>query len=212
MEAEASQANKKKLTADVLSLVSHSDRMFAGVLLLKQNTWLIQPDNSRFQTPFSVDASPLFKVGNKVLFKIKEFSRNKHYPTAQIAEVLGKPGEHKTEMHAILAEFGLPEAFNAEVQEASDSVTEEITANDLKGREDFRKVLTFTIDPDTAKDFDDAISYRKLENGNYEIGVHIADVSHYVLPDSVLDKEALNRATSVYLVDRVVPMLPFNMA
>ena len=212
VKAEASQANKKKLTADVLSLVSHSDRMFAGVLLLKQNTWLIQPDNSRFQTPFSVDASPLFKLGNKVLFKIKEFSRNKHYPTAQIAEVLGKPGEHKTEMHAILAEFGLPEAFNAEVQEASDSVTEEITANDLKGREDFRKVLTFTIDPDTAKDFDDAISYRKLENGNYEIGVHIADVSHYVLPDSVLDKEALNRATSVYLVDRVVPMLPFSLS
>jgi ribonuclease R len=183
VEAEVSQANKKKLTADVLSLVSHSDRMFAGVLFLKQNAWLIQPDNSRFQNPFSVDASPLFKPGNKVLFKIKEFNRNKHYPTAQISEVLGKPGEHKTEMHAILAEFGLPEAFNA-----------------------------FTIDPDTAKDFDDAISYRKLDNGNYEIGVHIADVSHYVLPDSVLDKEALNRATSVYLVDRVVPMLPFSLS
>ncbi|MCC6818450.1 MAG: RNB domain-containing ribonuclease, partial [Bacteroidia bacterium] len=203
---------KKTSKAEVISLISHSTRQFTGVLLLEHHHWYIQPDNNRFQFKFTVQHEPEFKVGKKVVFKIKEFRSDARFPSAQLIDILGNPGEHLTEMHAILAEFGLPEAFEPEVQHASDNISEFITDDDLKGREDYRKVLTFTIDPDTAKDFDDAISYQILDNGNLEVGVHIADVSHYVKPGSILDKEALKRATSVYLVDRVVPMLPFKLS
>ncbi len=212
VEAVVVKASKTKITADVVKRISFSEKSFAGVLQMKNQVWSILPDNIKFQTPFSVELKPGFTIGNKVLFRVVDFPRNQHYPIAEVIEILGKPGEHKTEMHAILAEFGLPEAFDANVQAASDTITEAISAVDMVGREDFRKVLSFTIDPDTAKDFDDALSYRSLPNGNVEIGVHIADVSHYVKPDSILDKEALNRATSVYLVDRVVPMLPFSLS
>src|SRR5574344_734044 len=112
------------------------------------------------------------------------------------------PGENDTEMHAILSEFGLPYRFEAEVEDAADSISDKITEEDWKGRRDFTGTLTFTIDPADAKDFDDALSFRKLENGNYEVGVHIADVSHYVTPGSVVDEEARTRGTSVYVVDR----------
>ena len=212
VEAVVVKQGKTKTTADVVKLIAHSERTFAGILQQKNHSWTIQPDNVKFQFPFAVAPSPEFKHGHKVLFRIVEYARNQHVPLAEVTETLGKPGEHKTEMHAILAEFGLPEAFDPWVQAASDTITETITAADLEGREDFREVLTFTIDPDTAKDFDDAISYRRMGNGNTEIGVHIADVSHYVTPGSILDQEALNRATSVYLVDRVVPMLPFSLS
>ncbi len=212
VEAVIVKQGKTKVSAEVIKLISHSERSFAGVLQQKNHVWLIQPDNIKFQSPFSIPASPELKAGNKVLFRISGFERDKHYPVAEISEMLGKPGEHKTEMHAILAEFGLPEAFDPWVQAASDTIEETISADEIASREDFRSALTFTIDPDTAKDFDDAVSYRKLKNGHTEIGVHIADVSHYVTPGSILDTEALNRATSVYLVDRVVPMLPFNLS
>lgn len=212
VEAEIVKEGKKKITADVTALIRHSDRVFSGVLLQKHRDWLIQPDNFKFRQPFRVQASPEFKAGYKVLFKIEDYPRNAHLPAAELKEILGMPGEHSTEMHAILSEFGLPEAFDPWVQAASDSISETISPSDLEGREDFRNVITFTIDPETAKDFDDAISYRKLKNGHTEIGVHIADVSHYVTPGTILDKEALNRATSVYLVDRVVPMLPFKLS
>lgn len=212
VEAVVVKKGKTKVSAEIIKLVSHSEKSFAGILQVKNNVWLIQPDNVKFQTLFSVEKTDQMENGNKVLFKISEYPRNKHYPVAEVIEVLGKPGDHKTEMHAILAEFGLPEAFDPWVQAASDTIVEQITEDEIRLREDFRKVLTFTIDPDTAKDFDDAISYRTLANGNTEVGVHIADVSHYVTPGSILDKEALNRATSVYLVDRVVPMLPFNLS
>ena len=125
-----------------------------------------------------------------------------------MVDVLGMPGDNDTEMHAILAEFNLPYRFSPEVENAADKISEEITETDLKGRKDFRKTFTFTIDPSDAKDFDDALSFRPLENGNYEVGVHIADVSYYVKPGSPVDKEARERGTSVYLVDRTVPMLP----
>ena len=146
--------------------------------------------------------------GMKVAAVVDDWPRGDHAPTGHIVDVLGDPGENDTEMHAILAEYGLPYRFESAVANAADSISEEITAEDIKGRRDFRDVLTFTIDPADAKDFDDALSFRKLENGNYEVGVHIADVTHYVRPGSIVDEEARSRGTSVYLVDRTVPMLP----
>ncbi len=148
------------------------------------------------------------RSGMKVAAVVDDWPRSEMSPRGHIVDVLGEPGENDTEMHAILAEYVLPYRFESEVANAADQISEEITAEDLKGREDFRNVLTFTIDPADAKDFDDALSFRKLENGNFEIGVHIADVTHYVRPGSVVDKEAQERGTSVYLVDRTVPMLP----
>ena len=148
------------------------------------------------------------RSGMKVAAVVDDWPRSEMSPRGHIVDVLGEPGDNDTEMHAILAEYALPYRFESEVANSADQISEEITAEDLKGRRDFRKTLTFTIDPADAKDFDDAISFRKLENGNYEIGVHIADVTHYVRPGSVVDKEAEARGTSVYLVDRTVPMLP----
>ena len=146
--------------------------------------------------------------GMKVAAVVDDWPRGDHTPTGHIVDVLGDPGENDTEMHAILAEYGLPYRFESAVANAADSISEEITAEDIRGRRDFRNILTFTIDPADAKDFDDALSFRKLDNGNYEVGVHIADVTHYVRPGSVVDEEARSRGTSVYLVDRTVPMLP----
>ncbi len=146
--------------------------------------------------------------GMKVAAVVDDWPRGEMSPRGHIVDVLGEPGENDTEMHAILAEYALPYRFESEVANAADAISEEITAEDVACRRDFRDVLTFTIDPADAKDFDDAISFRRLDNGNYEIGVHIADVTHYVRPGSIVDKEAQERGTSVYLVDRTVPMLP----
>ncbi len=146
--------------------------------------------------------------GMKVAAVVDDWPRGEMSPRGHIVDVLGEPGENDTEMHAILAEYALPYRFESEVANAADAISEEITSEDLANRRDFRNILTFTIDPADAKDFDDAISFRRLENGNYEIGVHIADVTHYVRPGSIVDKEAEARGTSVYLVDRTVPMLP----
>ena len=150
--------------------------------------------------------------GMKVAAVVDDWPRHESTPVGHIVDVLGEPGENDTEMHAILAEYALPYRFEPEVANAADMISEEITAQDVAERVDFRKVLTFTIDPADAKDFDDALSFRVLENGNYEIGVHIADVTHYVKPGSVVDEEARSRGTSVYLVDRTVPMLPEKLA
>lgn len=146
--------------------------------------------------------------GIKVAVIVDRWERRETSPHGIITDVLGKAGENDTEMHAILTEYGLPYRFEPEVEKEAGAISEKITARDLKGRNDYRDVMTFTIDPEDAKDFDDAISFRKLENGNYEVGVHIADVSHYVTPGSAIDEEARSRGTSVYLVDRTVPMLP----
>ncbi len=150
--------------------------------------------------------------GMKVAAVVDDWPRGEMTPRGHIVDVLGEPGENDTEMHAILAEYALPYRFESEVANAADQISEEITAADLEGRRDFRDILTFTIDPADAKDFDDALSFRKLENGNYEVGVHIADVTHYVTQDSIVDKEARERGTSVYLVDRTVPMLPEKLS
>ena len=148
------------------------------------------------------------RSGMKVAAVVDDWPRGEMNPRGHIVDVLGEPGDNDTEMHAILAEYALPYRFESAVANAADRISDEITAEDIAGRRDFRKTLTFTIDPADAKDFDDALSFRVLENGNYEVGVHIADVTHYVRPGSVVDEEARSRGTSVYLVDRTVPMLP----
>ncbi|MEA5459679.1 RNB domain-containing ribonuclease [Arcicella sp. LKC2W] len=150
--------------------------------------------------------------GDKVIVKITKWAEGERKMEGFVKEVLGKSGENNTEMHAILAEFGLPNHFPEQIEKAADAIPVKITANEIKKRRDFRKITTFTIDPVDAKDFDDALSFEFLENGNYEVGVHIADVTHYVTPESVLEQEAYLRATSVYLVDRVVPMLPEKLS
>ena len=148
------------------------------------------------------------RSGMKVAAVVDDWPRGEMNPRGHIVDVLGEPGDNDTEMHAILAEYALPYRFESAVANAADQISEEITSEEIAKRRDFRDVLTFTIDPADAKDFDDALSFRKLENGNYEVGVHIADVTHYVRPGSVVDEEARSRGTSVYLVDRTVPMLP----
>lgn len=152
------------------------------------------------------------KNGQKVVAKITDWPPRAKNPFGEVVEVLGNPGEHETEIHAILAEYGLPYTFPEEMNREAELIPAEITETDYSERRDFRGITTFTIDPDDAKDFDDALSLKKLENGNWEVGVHIADVTHYIKPKSPLDEEALNRATSVYLVDRVVPMLPERLS
>ena len=151
-------------------------------------------------------------VGMKVAVVVDSWLRGERYPHGTIVDVLGELGENDTEMHAILAEYGLPYRFEPAVEKAADAISDEITAKDRKGRRDFRDTLTFTVDPADAKDFDDALSYKKLPDGNVEVGVHIADVSWYVRPGTELDKEAQARGTSVYLVDRTVPMLPEKLS
>ena len=146
--------------------------------------------------------------GDKVLVKMEGWEAHSESPLGSVIKVLGKPGEHHTEIHSILAQYGLPYEFPYEVETYANELDTSIQEDEIKKRRDMRKTLTFTIDPKDAKDFDDALSFEILENGNYEIGIHIADVSHYVKPGSILDDEAYERATSVYLVDRVVPMLP----
>ena len=148
----------------------------------------------------------------KVAVLVTDWPKRSVEPVGRIVDVLGVPGENDTEMHAILAEYGLPYRFEPDVEKAADAISDAITPKDLKGRRDFRDTLTFTIDPADAKDFDDALSYKKLADGNLEIGIHIADVSYYVRPGSAVDKEAQARGTSVYLVDRTVPMLPEKLS
>jgi ribonuclease R len=151
-------------------------------------------------------------TGMKVAALVDSWERNAPNPKGHLVDVLGEPGENDTEMHSILAEYALPYRFEPEVENAADLISDKITDKDMKGRRDFRDTLTFTIDPEDAKDFDDALSFRKLDDGNFEVGVHIADVSYYVTPGSVVDKEAQARGTSVYLVDRTVPMLPEKLS
>ena len=150
--------------------------------------------------------------GLKAAVIVTDWPRKAPAPTGRIIDVLGEPGANDTEMHAILAEYGLPYRFEPEVEAAAEAVPDKITPKDIAERRDFRKVTTFTIDPADAKDFDDALSYRELEDGNIEVGVHIADVTHYVTPGSIIDKCAYERGTSVYLVDRTVPMLPEKLS
>ena len=202
----------RRREGEVIEIVEHSGKPFVGILhLVGAQGWvLMQSKTMPYDIEVDIDDALAqgAKSGMKVAAVVDRWERNAINPSGHIVDVLGMPGENETEMHAILAEFNLPYRFSPEVENAADSISEEITEEDLKGRKDFRDALTFTIDPADAKDFDDALSFEKLRNGNFEVGVHIADVSYYVKPGSLVDKEARERGTSVYLVDRTVPMLP----
>ncbi|MBR5704196.1 MAG: RNB domain-containing ribonuclease [Bacteroidales bacterium] len=210
--ARAGEKATRKREGEVVEIVKRSGKQFVGIFhTVGAQAWvLMQSKNMPYD--IEVDAEEAAKLGAKRGMKVSvvvdRWNRGDYSPIGHIVDVLGEPGENNAEMHAILAEFNLPYKFEKEVEDAADGISEEITAADLKGRKDFRDTFTFTIDPADAKDFDDALSFRKLGNGNYEVGVHIADVSWYVKPGSAVDKEARERGTSVYLVDRTVPMLP----
>lgn len=202
----------RRREGQVVEIVERSGRPFVGVLhFVGAQAWALMQSKSM---PYDIELDQQDALakgaqnGMKVAVVVDRFERNDRAPIGHITDVLGRPGENDTEMHAILTEFNLPYRFEKEVEDAADAISEKITKEDLKDRRDFRDTFTFTIDPADAKDFDDALSFRPLENGNYEVGVHIADVSWYVRPGSPVDREARERGTSVYLVDRTVPMLP----
>ena len=205
-------ARGERREGEIVEIIKRSEKPFVGVFhMVGANAWVLM--QSRFM-PYDIEVDGQealalgAQTGYKVAVRVEGWDRGENCPYGHVVDVLGAPGANETEMHAILAEFNLPYRFEKEVEDAADKIPSEITAADLADRKDFRKTFTFTIDPADAKDFDDALSFRPLENGNFEVGVHIADVSYYVKPGSPVDKEAQDRGTSVYLVDRTVPMLP----
>ncbi|MDO6673982.1 ribonuclease R [Tenacibaculum sp. 1_MG-2023] len=199
-----------KLEADVVEIIDRAKTEFVGVLQMNKNFGFVIPDSNKMYADIFISQSKLngAKDGDKVVAKMTDWPENSKNPFGKITQVLGRPGDHDTEIHSILLEYGLPYEFPTEVEKEASELPIDITKEEIAKRRDMRGDLTFTIDPKDAKDFDDALSFTKLENGNYEIGIHIADVSHYLQPKTTLDDEAYDRATSVYLVDRVVPMLP----
>ena len=199
---------------EVVEITERSRSSFVGTLEIMPNFAFLIPDNKNMPFDIFIPLANLNegKQGQKAVARIVDWDPKSKNPVGEITKVLGDPGLHETEIHAILAEFELPYEFTEEVEKESEGIPEEITEAEIKKRRDFRQVPTFTIDPADARDFDDALSLKKLDNGNWEVGVHIADVTHYVKPGSLLDEEAKQRATSVYLVDRVVPMLPERLS
>lgn len=200
----------EKLEADVVEIIERAKQEFVGTLQMSKNFGFVVPDNSKMYADIFISRGKINGAndGDKVVAKITDWPDNSKNPFGKIVQSLGRPGDHDTEIHSILLEYGLPYEFPSEVEKEAEKLPIEITAEEISKRRDMRADLTFTIDPINAKDFDDALSFKVLENGKYEIGIHIADVSHYVQPKTILDDEAYDRATSVYLVDRVVPMLP----
>ena len=203
-----------RLEGKVLRVISRRREEFVGVVHKHQGRLIVVSDDQKVQRPFFIppaDAQGATE-GDKVIIGLGEWKDARDMPRAHVKRILGRAGEHNVEMHAILAEFGLPLEFPESVVRASEEIRNGCTPEEVARRRDVRNIPTITIDPDDAKDLDDALSLRKLENGHWEVGIHIADVSHYVRPGTVLDMEAAARATSVYLVDRVVPMLPEKLS
>jgi ribonuclease R/exosome complex exonuclease DIS3/RRP44 len=202
--------SSRKPEAEVLEILERKKSEFVGVIDVQKNFAFVTTANAKMYTDIFIPKNKIGDAehGDVVLVTLEDWPKKADSPFGSVIKVLGKPGEHNTEIHAILAEYGLPYDFPIEVEAYANKIDTSITEEEIKKRRDMRDVLTFTIDPKDAKDFDDALSFQVLENGNYEIGVHIADVSHYLQEGTILDDEAYKRATSVYLVDRVVPMLP----
>ncbi|WP_417352910.1 ribonuclease R [Flavobacterium alkalisoli] len=195
---------------EVVEIIERAKTEFVGVIDIQKNFAFVSTANPKMYTDIFVPKNKLGNAenGDVVLVKIEDWPEKADSPFGEVLRVLGRPGEHNTEIHAILAEYGLPYDFPVDVEAYAQKIDTSIKEEEIANRRDMRKVLTFTIDPKDAKDFDDALSFQKLENGNYEVGIHIADVSYYLEEGTLLDEEAYSRATSVYLVDRVVPMLP----
>ena len=200
----------KRPEGEVIEVLERAKSEFVGVIDIQKNFAFVTTANAKMYTDIFIPKDKIGEAqqGDVVIAKIEDWPKKADSPFGSIIKVLGKPGEHDTEIHAILAEYGLPYDFPIEVELFAQKIDTSIQESEIKKRRDMRDTLTFTIDPKDAKDFDDALSFKKLENGNYEIGIHIADVSYYLEEGTILDDEAFNRATSVYLVDRVVPMLP----
>lgn len=200
----------KKPEGEVIEVIERNKTDFVGVIDIQANFAFVSTANPKMYTDIFIPKDKIGEAeqGDVVLVHIEDWPARADSPFGSVIKVLGKPGEHDTEIHAILAEYGLPSEFPIEVETFAQKIDTSIEASEIAKRRDMRDTLTFTIDPKDAKDFDDALSFKKLENGNYEIGIHIADVSHYLQEGTILDDEAYQRATSVYLVDRVVPMLP----
>ncbi|MNF51626.1 Ribonuclease R [compost metagenome] len=200
----------KKPEGEVIEVIERNKTDFVGVIDIQKNFAFVSTANPKMYTDIFIPKDKIGEAeqGDVVLVHIEDWPARADSPFGIVVKVLGKPGEHDTEIHAILAEYGLPAEFPIEVETYAQKIDTTIHDSEIAKRRDMRDTLTFTIDPKDAKDFDDALSYKKLENGNYEIGIHIADVSFYLEEGTILDDEAYQRATSVYLVDRVVPMLP----
>ena len=200
----------RKPEGEVVEIIERAKTEFVGVIDIQKNFGFVSTANPKMYTDIFIPKNKIgdAEQGDVVLVKLEDWPAKADSPFGEVIKVLGKPGEHNTEMHAILAEYGLPYEFPVDVEVYAQKIDTEIHEEEIAKRRDMRGVLTFTIDPRDAKDFDDALSFQKLDNGNYEIGVHIADVSFYLKEGTILDEEAYNRATSIYLVDRVVPMLP----
>lgn len=200
----------KRPEGEVIEVVERNKTEFVGVIDIQPNFAFVSTANPKMYTDIFIPKDKIGEAenGDVVLVTIEDWPKRADSPFGSVIKVLGKPGEHNTEIHAILAEYGLPSDFPVEVEVYAQKIDTSIQQSEIAKRRDMRDTLTFTIDPKDAKDFDDALSFKKLENGNYEIGVHIADVSYYLEEGTILDDEAYQRATSVYLVDRVVPMLP----
>ncbi len=200
--------------AEVIEILEKKEQTFIGTLRVEKQYGILVTDSKFLATDIIIPKNRLKggKTGDKAIARITSWENDEKNPKGEVLDILGVTGENTTEMHAILAEFGLPYRYPEAVEKAADKIGAGITDQVVEQRIDMRATTTFTIDPKDAKDFDDALSIKKLGNGNWEVGVHIADVTHYVLPDSIIDKEAQKRATSVYLVDRVVPMLPEHLS
>jgi len=204
---------QENLQGEVVQIITEGKRHFVGEIEIRAHfAFLLSGKNIPFDIFIPLEKLNGAKHGQKVIAAIDDWPADAKNPTGQVLEVLGDTGDNNTEMHAILAEFGLPAKFDPEIDRAAEKISDVISQEEISKRRDFRKILTFTIDPIDAKDFDDAISIQKLGDDRWEVGVHIADVTHYVDINTILDKEALSRATSVYLVDRVVPMLPERLS
>lgn len=206
--------NGKHLEGEVLEIIKRAKTEFTGVMQISPRVAFLVPDNKKMLHDIFIPMDQLngAKDGEKAVARFTDWPDGAKNPIGEIIAVLGKQGENATEMNAVLAEYGFPLEFPKEVETESNAISEKMDPKEIAKRRDFRDTLTITIDPVDAKDFDDAISFKKLEDGNFEVGVHIADVSHYVQPNTALDKEAENRGTSVYLVGRVIPMLPEKLS
>ena len=216
------KSDSRRQEGEVVKIIERSKRPHIGILTVRGNqAWaIIESARMPYDIRIPIDSpKDLPEIGGiqaangvKVAVVVTDWPRNSMEPVGKIVDVLGESGKNDTEMHAILAEFELPYRFEPEVSQAADKISDAISNAEIARRKDYRKVTTFTIDPTDAKDFDDAISFIQLDEGRYEVGIHIADVTFYVKPGDIVDKEAYNRATSVYLVDRTVPMLPENLS
>jgi len=199
-----------KIEGEITNIIQRAKSEYVGVIQIHKSYAFVIPDGNKMYTDIFVPINKTNKAeeGDKVLVSLEDWPEKADSPYGRVLKVLGKPGEHNTEIHAILAEYGLPLEFPHDVEEFANNIDTSIRNEEIKKRRDMRQDLTFTIDPKDAKDFDDALSFKVLEHNLYEIGIHIADVSHYLKEGTILDDEAYERATSVYLVDRVIPMLP----